>query len=140
MFVIPNATTPAMSKLLIVDDSVALLDVMKNILERNGYKVKTLNKSPGIYKEISEFHPDLLILDIYLAGEDGREICKEIRKNVETKDMCILVFSASPKTLENYKTYYADDFIEKPFDITHLMEKIKSVLGYCKEKASAINT
>jgi DNA-binding response OmpR family regulator len=123
-----------MSKLLIVDDSVALLEVMKNILERNGYTVKTLNRTPGIYKEISEFHPDLLILDIYLAGEDGREICKAIRKNVATKYVCILVFSASPKTLEDYKNYYADDFIEKPFDITNLVEKIKSVLDYCKGK------
>ena len=123
-----------MSKLLIVDDSAALLEVMKNILERNGYIVKTLSKTPAIYKEISEFQPDLLILDIYLAGEDGREICKAIRKNVETKHVCILVFSASPKTLEDYKNYYADDFIEKPFDITNLLRKIKSVLNHCKDK------
>lgn len=128
-----------MSKLLIVDDSAALLEVMKNILERNGYTVKTLNRAPDIYKEIGEFQPDLLILDIYLAGEDGREICKEIRNNVETKQICILVFSASPKTLEDYKSYYADDFIEKPFDITNLVEKIKSVLNYCKNKPVAIN-
>ena len=128
-----------MSKLLIVDDSVALLEVMKNILERNEYTVKTLNSATNIYKEISEFQPDLLILDIYLAGEDGREICKAIRKNVETRHVCILVFSASPKTLEDYKSYYADDFIEKPFDITNLVEKIKLVLDYCKNKPAAIS-
>ena len=128
-----------MSKLLIVDDSAALLEVMKNILERNGYTVKTLNRAPEIYNEISEFKPDLLILDIYLAGEDGREICKEIRKNVETRQICILVFSASPKTLEDYKSYCADDFIEKPFDITKLVEKIKSVLDYCKSKPGSIS-
>ena len=129
-----------MSKLLIVDDSAALLEVMKNILERNGYTVKTLNRAPDIYKEISEFKPDLLILDIYLAGEDGREICKELRRNVETKDLCILVFSASPKTLEDYNSYRADDFIEKPFDITNLLRKIKSVLNYCKDKPRSIST
>lgn len=139
MFVNQSTPGPAMSKLLILDDSVALLEVMKNILERNGYKVKTINSAPDIYKEINEFHPDLLILDIYLAGEDGREICKEIRKNVESKDMCILVFSASPKALEDYKTYYADDFIVKPFDITYLVEKIKSVLDYCKNKSAGID-
>ena len=128
-----------MSKLLIVDDSVALLEVMKSILERNGYTVKTLNMTPGIYQVINEFQPDLLILDIYLAGEDGREICKEIRKNAETKHVCILVFSASPKTLEDYRNYYADDFIEKPFDITILVEKIKSVLLNCKGKTAGLS-
>jgi DNA-binding response OmpR family regulator len=127
-----------MSKLLIVDDSNALLEVMKNILERNNYTVRTLNSATDLYKEIIEFQPDLLILDIYLAGEDGREICKKMRNNVETKHICILVFSASPKTLEDYKNYCADDFIEKPFDITSLVEKIKSVLDYCKSKPAAI--
>jgi len=119
-----------MSKLLIVDDSTELLEVMKNILERNGYTVKTLIRADDIYREISEFQPDLLILDIYLAGEDGREICKELRKNIETKHLRVLVFSASPKTLEDYKSYYADDFMEKPFDLKNLVEKIKSVLHW----------
>jgi len=65
-----------MSKLLIVDDSTALLEVMKNILERSDYTVRTLNRADDIYNEISDFKPDLLILDIYLAGLDGREICR----------------------------------------------------------------
>jgi DNA-binding response OmpR family regulator len=127
-----------MSKLLIVDDSSALLEVMKNILERSDYTVRTLNRADDIYNEISEFKPDLLILDIYLAGLDGREICKQLRKNVETRNLCVLVFSASPKTLEDYDSYNADDFIEKPFDITILVEKIKSVLDSCKDKARHI--
>ena len=128
-----------MSKLLIVDDSVALLEVMKNILERNQYTVKTLNSATDIYREISEFQPDLVILDIYLGGKDGREICREIKKNAGTNQVCILVFSASPKTLEDYKSYSADDFIEKPFDLTYLVDKIKAVLNYCKDKPAGIN-
>ena len=84
-----------MSKLLIVDDSAALLEVMANILERNGYVVKTLNKAPGIYDAIKEFQPDMVILDIYLAGEDGREICKKLKRNTETKDMCVGFFCIS---------------------------------------------
>ncbi len=123
-----------MSKLLIVDDSAALLEVMQNILERNGYTVKTLSRATDIQNEIKEFQPDMLILDVYLAGEDGREICKELRKNPETKDLCVLVFSASPKTLEDYKDYNADDFIEKPFDISVLIGKIKAVLEFCQRK------
>src|SRR5450432_4812434 len=105
-----------MSKLLIVDDSDALLEVMKNILERNKHTVNTLNSAKDIYKEIGKFQPDLLILDIFLAGKDGREICREIKRNVETEHTCILVFSASPAKLKEYKSYGADDFIEKPFD------------------------
>jgi DNA-binding response OmpR family regulator len=124
-----------MSKLLIVDDSAALLEVMKNILEFTGYTVKTLIRSDNIYKEINEFQPDLLILDTYVSGEDGREICKELRRSVESKHLGVLVFSAFPKTLENYKSYYADDFIEKPFDMQILLEKIKSLLDFYWKKS-----
>jgi DNA-binding response OmpR family regulator len=105
-----------MNKLLIVDDSDDPLEVMKNILEYNGYTVKILNSTNNVYNEVSEFQPDLIILDIFLAGEN------------ENKDLRVLVFSASLKHLEDYESYSADDFIEKPFDKTHLMEKIESVL------------
>jgi len=128
-----------MNKLLIVDDSDALLEVMKRILERNKYTVNTLNSAKDIYKKIGEFQPDLLILDIFLAGKDGREICREIKTNAETKHTCILVFSASPAKPDEYKSYGADDFIEKPFDIAYLVEKIKSVLTYCKDKPASIS-
>ncbi|MEO8764388.1 MAG: response regulator [Ginsengibacter sp.] len=127
-----------MKKILIVDDSVALLEVMKNILERNDYTIRTLNTATNIYTTIDEFQPDLLILDIYLAGSDGREICRHLRENPITHNLCILVFSASPKTLEDYKSYHADDFIEKPFDITYLVEKIKLVLKNCQSKPASV--
>jgi DNA-binding response OmpR family regulator len=126
-----------MGKLLIVDNSAALLEIMKNILEFTGYTVKTLIRSDNIYKEINEFQPDLLILDTYLAGEDGREICKELRRSVESKHLGVLVFSAFPKTLENYRSYYADDFIEKPFDMQILLEKIKSLLYWTSIRNTA---
>jgi DNA-binding response OmpR family regulator len=126
-----------MGKLLIVDNSAALLEIMKNILEFTGYTVKTLIRSDNIYKEINEFQPDLLILDTYLAGEDGREICKELRRSVESKHLGVLVYSAFPKTLENYESYYADDFIEKPFDIQILLEKIKSLLYWTSIRNTA---
>ena len=117
-----------MNKLLIVDDSADLLEMMKYILERKGYIVKTLMECRNIFHEIFEFKPDLLILDLILAGADGREICKELRKNIETEHLGVLAFSASPKTLIDYKSFYADDFLEKPFDSNILVEKIKSLL------------
>src|SRR6476660_1912998 len=92
-----------MSKLLIVDDSVALLESLKYILERNGYTVKTLNNTYNIYEEINEFQPDLLILDIFLVSEDGREIYKELRNIIENKDLRILMFSSFPKNAEDYQ-------------------------------------
>ena len=118
-----------MSKLLIVDDSADLLETMKYVLERKDYIVRTLINADNIYREINEFQPDLLILDIRVAGEDGREICKELKKSPQNNELPVLMFSASPKLLEDYESCYADDFMEKPFQLTDLVEKIKLVLS-----------
>jgi len=123
-----------MSKLLIVDDSTDLLDAMELILAQKGYTIKTLPGNTNIFKEITDFSPDLLILDIFLAGKDGREICKELRKIVEKKYLSIIMFSASPKALEDYKSYGADDYLEKPFGINNLIEKIEYVLSSAGQK------
>jgi DNA-binding response OmpR family regulator len=123
-----------MSKLLIVDDSTDLLDAMELILMQKGYTIKTLPGNNNIFNEINDFNPDLLILDIFLSGKDGREICKELRNVIENKYLCIIMFSASPKALEDYKSYGADDYLEKPFGINNLIEKIEHVLSNRREK------
>ena len=117
---------------MIVDDSTDLLEALEMILFQKGYTVKTLADGKNIYEEISDFDPDLLILDIFLAGKDGREICMELRKRAVIKYLSILMSSASPKALEDYEAYGADGFLEKPFGINNLVDKIESVLAIRK--------
>jgi len=119
-----------MKKLLIIDNSVDLLDVLELFLKQEGYEVKTLLCGDNIWTEIQEYKPDLLILDIFLKNADGREICKCLRKNIETKHLGILVFSVSPAALSNYQSYYADDYLEKPFDLGDFHKKIQSMLEW----------
>ena len=121
-----------MSKIVIVDDSRDLLEVLKYFLEEKGYEVETTTREQDLVALVSSFSPDLIILDIYLQAEDGREICKVLRKNKETKYLCILMFSASAKALANYKEYGADGYIEKPFGLNEIIEKIEATLETCK--------
>lgn len=122
-----------MSKIVIVDDSQELLDVLKFFLEQRGYEVETASTEKNLISLIRSFSPDLIILDIYLQGEDGREICKKLRNQIETKYLCILMFSASTKKLSNYKEYGADGYIEKPFGLNEVINKIESALETCKD-------
>lgn len=121
-----------MSKIVVVDDSKDLLEILKFFLEEKGYEVETGNKKRELISLIKSFSPDLIILDIFLEGEDGREICRELRRHKETKYMCILMFSASPKAIGNYKEYGADGFIEKPFGLTEIIKKIEATMETCK--------
>lgn len=122
-----------MSKILLVDDSMDLLEILKFFLEEKGYEVETATNEHELITLIKSFSPDLIILDIYLRGEDGREICKELRRHEVTKYLCVLIFSASTKALANYKQYGADGYIEKPFGLHDIVDKIESTLEGCKD-------
>ena len=122
-----------MKKIVIVDDSTDLLEVLKYFLEEKGYEVVTATSKQDLEEVIEIFSPDLIILDIYLQGEDGREICKNLRKYEETKYLCILMFSASARDLTNYKAYGADGFIEKPFGLNEIVNTIEATLEVCRD-------
>ena len=133
-----NYKPDRMNKLLILDDSDDLLYAMKYILENNGYIVKILNHAGNISSEIIEFVPDILILDVNLGDENGREICKKIKMNPETKDLPVILFSSYPKSLDNYRECLANDIIEKPFDLKYLLQKISCVLANSKSTFNKI--
>jgi DNA-binding response OmpR family regulator len=122
-----------MSRIVIVDDSLDLLDVLKYFLEEKSHEVETLTQPADLIPLIGSFSPDIILLDIFLQGGDGRDICKELREHEETKYLCILMFSASPKALAAYREFGADGFLEKPFGLNEIIEKIEATLHTCRD-------
>ena len=116
------------TKILIVDDSKDILEGMRMFLELKKYTVQTLINAKNIYGEIAEFNPDILILDIYLSGIDGRELCKELKESKETNHLKIILFSAATNALEDFQSYGADACLEKPFGLEEISNKIEAVL------------
>ena len=123
-----------MSKILIVDDSKELQEALQLFLTKKGYEVLCTESGKNLLPIIKELLPDMIFLDVFLQGEDGREICKELRNNSETKYLCIILISGSPKDLQLYKEFGADGYLEKPFALPVLLDKIESTLGKCKDK------
>jgi DNA-binding response OmpR family regulator len=118
-----------MIKLLIVDDSADLLSALKMFLEKKGFTVNTTSDHGRLKDHIMLLNPDLLLMDIFLSGQDGRELCQKLKEDINTKQLCIMLFSASPDALKNHKHYGADGCIEKPFNLKDLIAQIKSVHG-----------
>jgi DNA-binding response OmpR family regulator len=125
-----------MKKILIVDDSDDLLEALTYFLQKKDYEVKCITNAQKLLPVIEAFLPDLIILDIYLKGDDGREICKKLRSSVETKYLCIILFSSSSKDLKSYKAHGADNYIEKPFGLNELLERVEATLETCHSTAS----
>lgn len=114
----------AKKKILIADDDTAILEALVMMLEDAGYEVITTVDGETIYKMEKEF-PDLLILDIWMSGMDGREICKHLKKQELTRDIPIIMVSANKDTQQMAKESGADDFITKPFEMKYLLSKVE---------------
>lgn len=116
------------SKILVIDDSTDLLEIFSMILIMHGFDVATTDKADNIDELLNTFVPDLLLLDVRLRDNNGMDLCKRINEKYNRHPPVILI-SASPELLKNYKEYLAFDVIEKPFDIKTVTEKINAALG-----------
>ena len=115
-----------MYKILVVDDDPSILDAMEIALNLQGYEVETTTKGEETFSRIASFHPDLILMDVYLSGMDGREICKQIKEEEKTKDIPVIIFSANKSMKEVFEESGANDFIGKPFNMDELYNKVKN--------------
>jgi DNA-binding response OmpR family regulator len=117
-----------LKKILVVDDDPDILDVFQLTLQEENYQVYPLLSPRFIFKTIKDFHPDLIILDIMLNGMDGRAVFKELRLNPQTEHIPVIM--ASARFDEKYistQSYEPDFYLEKPFNITELLKKVKQL-------------
>jgi DNA-binding response OmpR family regulator len=115
-------------KILIADDDPAIAEATGLILEEFGYEFNTITDGEKVY-DIGENPPDLLLLDVWLSGQDGRDICKYLKAEKETKNLPIIMLSASNEIRNSTIQAGADDFLEKPFDMDELIGKIEKHLN-----------
>lgn len=113
--------------LYVVEDDVDLQHLLALRLSKSGYNVEVFSTGYPIV-EMTEYWPDLFILDIEVPGINGLELCRWLKSNEESKYIPVIFLSAAPylKTLaENVK---GDDYLEKPFDFKLLVQKINNCL------------
>ena len=119
-----------MPKILIIDDDKDLLDITQALLAKQGFVVETNLNWDDALKKIETFEPQLILLDVFLNGVDGLDICKQLKSMPHTKHIPVLIFSAYPRVAESViYEYGADDFIAKPFEVNDLITKMHSVLS-----------
>jgi DNA-binding response OmpR family regulator len=110
-------------KVMIADDDLGILDAVQAMLEFGGYEVSSTSDGATVL-DMKSGLPDLLLLDIWMAGTDGRDVCKALKQQQLSKLMPIIMISASTELEKSAKDAGADDFLEKPFDMDELLSKI----------------
>jgi DNA-binding response OmpR family regulator len=111
-------------KILVVDDDEAITDSLSLILEAEGFSVATTTKGEETFMAINTFKPDLILLDVLLSGNDGRHICRQLKKTLPTRHIPVIMISAHPSALEDYSDCGAQNFLAKPFELNRLLSLI----------------
>ncbi|MCS7303979.1 MAG: response regulator [Thermoguttaceae bacterium] len=118
-------------KVLIVDDDEELVELIKEVLEKDGrFEVRSANNGFEAGMLVKEYRPDLIVLDIMLPDINGKEVCQRVRsdKTMDTvKIICISGMVEQDRVAE-LKAAGADDFLHKPFEIEKLVERICRLL------------
>jgi len=117
---------PISQKILIVDDVSVNILMLKNILQKN-YTLATASSGEEALRMVSEFRPDLILLDVMMPGIDGYEVCRRIREEKRYRFIKIIMVSAKTMIDDRLKGYRvgADDYITKPFDRKELEAKVR---------------
>jgi CheY-like chemotaxis protein len=111
-------------RILIADDDPGILDAVGILLEFEGYEVCSTPDGATLLTIENEF-PDLVLLDIWMSGVDGRDICRQLKQQPHTSDIPIVLLSASKDIEQSAIESGADDFLAKPFEIADLLKKIE---------------
>jgi two-component system, chemotaxis family, chemotaxis protein CheY len=125
----PHSRKNLARKILLADDSVTAQNMGRKILADAGYEVITVNNGSAALKKIAELKPDLIVLDVYMPGYSGLEVCQRLKESQETSRYPVLltVGKLEPFKPEEAKRVRADGFIVKPFEASELLSALSKL-------------
>jgi len=115
-------------RILLVEDTEAILKLTKFRLEKAGFEVITATDGLLALEAVQNSNPDIILLDFGLPGIDGIEVTRRLKADERHKAIPIIVFTATIENLKQFEEFGADDGILKPYEPEELIEKIKKHL------------
>ncbi len=128
--------------ILLADNSMAVQNLGKKILSEAGYEVVTVSNGVAAGKKIAELHPDIALLDVYMAGYTGVEVCEKTKAAPETARIPVLltVGKIEPFRAEDGIKVKADGVITKPFEANDLIAVVGRLVGNVNPTEPALAT
>jgi len=118
-------------KVLIVDDDLELVDLLKDVFDRDGrFDIRTANNGFDAGMQVKEFKPDLMVLDVMLPDINGKEVCQRVRsdKNLDAVKIICISGMVEQDKISELTDAGADDFMHKPFTVDSLLERACELL------------
>ncbi len=122
------------ARILVADDVPDIVDAVQMVLETDGYVVTTICDGTRVIPLMHEQAPDLLLLDIWMSGSDGREICQQIKQQEALCHIPVLLMSAHREAPDMAEQAGADGYILKPFTMNTLLATVATTLQKQQEE------
>jgi two-component system phosphate regulon response regulator PhoB len=120
--------------LLIVEDEAALVELLRYNFEKEGFRVAVAMDGEAALVAVAEARPDIMVLDWMLPHVSGLEVCRQIRRKADTRDVPIIMLTARGEESDRIRGLEvgADDYVAKPFSPSELIARVRAVLRRSK--------
>lgn len=115
-------------KIVICDDDEGILDMLTFVLEDSGYHIVAEPNSLNLLPLIQAERPDLLLIDLWMPVLSGDQVVKKLKADPGTRNLPVVIISASTDGRSIARDAGADSYIAKPFDIDQLVNTVSEVL------------
>ena len=116
-------------KILLVDDEIEFLSISTALLRSSGFDVYSLSSGHEVFPIARNFRPNIILLDVKLGHEDGRQICYQLKQAYDTKEIKVILHSAFFNLSNEYQNYGAEDFIIKPYTFETMVARMRNLLA-----------
>ncbi len=125
------------NKLLLADDSITIQKVVGIIFANEDYQLSVVDNGNVVLEKARETKPDIILIDALMPGKTGYEVCAEVRRdpNLRNTPLLLLTGAFEPFDEDKAKSSGADDYISKPFESQHLIDKVKKLIELGKSRA-----
>jgi len=119
--------TSEKSRVLVVDDEPQITRVLRTVLTSHGYQVQTAGEGQAALSNFNEWHPELVITDLFMPRMDGLELCRRIRA-VSAVPIIVLSVKGEERAKVEALDSGADDYVTKPFGTDELLARVRAAL------------
>jgi len=127
-----------LASLLVVDDTLANLRLLGNMLSEEGYEVRPVSSGRQALQAVDHDPPDLILMDVNMPDMDGYEVCRRVRANEQSKDVPVIFVSAWADRAYMVKAFEAGgaDYVTKPFLFEEVLARVRTHIALRRARAA----
>ena len=128
----------SLPKVLVVDDNEDNANIIRDYLEARGYPITVAYRGDEAMKQFNSVKPAIVLLDVMMPGMDGWQVCRKIKTGPSGRDVRVIMVTALQDWMDKRQALEtgADDYVEKPFELSKLVTVVERNVAQLAQKAS----